>query len=177
MQKFTDTVNLTENIEIGGGRMVLMAGPCAAESYEICHEVAETVQGICNELDIDYIFKASFDKANRTSVTSYRGPGLDMGLDILNRIRNTFKIPVITDVHETSQVAELSEIVDVIQIPAFLCRQTDLLVAAGESGKGISIKRGQFMAPEDMQYAVNKVKSTGNKNVCLTERGSSFRLS
>jgi len=174
MNIFEEKVQLTKSIEIGSGRMVLLSGPCAAESYDICHEVAETVKAACDELDIDYVFKASFDKANRTSVKSYRGPGLDLGLDILNRIKNTFKVPVVTDVHESSQVQELAEIVDVIQVPAFLCRQTDLLVAVGESGKGVNIKRGQFMAPEDMQYAVNKVRSTGNQNVCLTERGASF---
>lgn len=174
MDIFKENVQLTERIQIGGGRMVLFSGPCAAETYDICHEVAETVKGACDELDIDFVFKASFDKANRTSVKSYRGPGLDLGLDILNRIKTTYNVPVITDVHETEQVNELSQIVDVIQVPAFLCRQTDLLVAVGESGKGVNIKRGQFMAPEDMQYAVNKVRSTGNQKICLTERGASF---
>jgi 2-dehydro-3-deoxyphosphooctonate aldolase (KDO 8-P synthase) len=174
MDLFKDKIKLTDTVELGGGKMVLMAGPCAAESYDICHEVAETVKEACDSMGIQYIFKSSFDKANRTSVTSYRGPGLDMGLDILNRIKNTFRVPVITDVHETYQVPELEEIVDVIQIPAFLCRQTDLLLAAGNTGKGVSIKRGQFMAPEDMQYAVTKVKSTGNQKVCITERGSTF---
>ena len=174
MEIFKEKVQLTDQIEVGGGKMVLLSGPCAAESYDICHEVAETVKAACDELDIQYVFKASFDKANRTSVKSYRGPGLDLGLDILNRIKNTFNVPVVTDVHETAQVNELSEIVDVIQIPAFLCRQTDLLVEVGNSGRGVNIKRGQFMAPEDMQYAVTKVRSTGNNNVCLTERGSSF---
>lgn len=167
-------MQLAENIELGAGKLVLLSGPCAVESYDICLEIATTVKEICQKLDIQYVFKASFDKANRTSVNSFRGVGMDKALQTLQRIGKELALPVISDVHESVQVKEVAEVVDVLQIPAFLCRQTDLLLAAGESGKGVNIKRGQFMAPEDMQYAVRKVQETGNENACLTERGVSF---
>ena len=154
--------------------MVLLSGPCAVESYDICYEVASTVKEICQRLDIQYVFKASFDKANRTSSGSFRGIGVDKALETLQRIGQELQLPLITDVHESVQIKEVAEVVDILQIPAFLCRQTDLLLAAGETGKGINIKRGQFMAPEDMQYAVHKIKETGNEKACLTERGVSF---
>lgn len=154
--------------------MVLFAGPCAAESYDICLETGTAVKKICEELGIDYVFKASFDKANRTSSGSYRGPSMDMGLEILAMVRNKLNVPVVTDVHESTQCGEVASVVDVLQIPAFLCRQTDLLVAAAKTGKPVKVKKGQFMAPEDMKYAVDKVRGEGNKNVFLTERGSSF---
>lgn len=154
--------------------MVLFAGPCAAESYDICMETGTQVKKICAELGIDYVFKASFDKANRTSSGSYRGPSVDMGLEILSMVRNDLKVPVVTDVHESSQCAEVAAVVDVLQIPAFLCRQTDLLIAAAKTGKPVKVKKGQFMAPEDMQYALEKIRGEGNQNVFLTERGSSF---
>ncbi len=174
MEIFKDKVSITDKITLGGDRMVLFAGPCAAESYDICMETGVAVKKICEELDIDYVFKASFDKANRTSSGSYRGPSKDAGLDILAKVRKDLKVPIVTDVHESYQCAEVATVVDVLQIPAFLCRQTDLLVAAAKTGKPVKVKKGQFMAPEDMKYALDKVRGEGNKNVFLTERGSSF---
>ncbi|WP_422006259.1 3-deoxy-8-phosphooctulonate synthase [Roseivirga pacifica] len=174
MEKFNKGFNLNDSITIGNGRMVLFSGPCAVESYEVCAKVAESLQKICDRLDIQYIFKASFDKANRTSVDSYRGLGFEEGLRVLDNIKQEFGLPIVTDIHESQQAKPVSDVAQALQIPAYLCRQTDLLVAAGETGKTVKIKRGQFMAPEDMQYAVNKVKSTGNEKVCLTERGVSF---
>lgn len=174
MQKYPQPVSLTDNITFDGKSMVLIAGPCAIESKEICLEVATTMKEICAKLGIEYVFKASYDKANRTSFGSFRSVGFDAAMDILKEIKEEVKVPVLTDVHESSQIKEVAAVVDAMQIPAFLCRQTDLLIACGESGKAVNIKRGQFMAPEDMQYAVDKVKSTGNNNVCLTERGVSL---
>lgn len=174
MEKFTNTVAITKNISLGGKRMVLFAGPCAAESYDICFETGSAVKAICEKLGIDYIFKSSFDKANRTSSGSYRGPTREGGLEILSRIKKDLRVPVVTDVHESYQCAEVAEVADVLQIPAFLCRQTDLLKAAARTGKAVKIKKGQFMAPEDMKYAVNKVREEGNESVFLTERGVSF---
>lgn len=168
------TAQLTPEIQIGGDKLVLLAGPCAVEHYEVCYEVAHSLKQTCEELGIHYIFKASFDKANRTSAGSFRSIGVEESLDIFRQLKEKLKIPVITDVHESYQVPLVAEVVDVLQIPAFLCRQTDLLLAAGNSGKGINIKRGQFMAPEDMKYAVEKIHGTGNKNACLTERGATF---
>jgi len=174
MEIFKNKVQVTENIDLGGDRLVLFSGPCAAESLDMCLEVGETLKNVCKEIGIDYVFKASFDKANRTSINSYRGPGLNDGLRILSDVKSRLNVPVITDIHESGQAADVAEVADVLQIPAFLCRQTDLLVAAAKTGKMIKVKRGQFMAPEDMQYAVNKVREAGNNNVCLTERGASF---
>ncbi|MBX2894305.1 MAG: 3-deoxy-8-phosphooctulonate synthase [Cyclobacteriaceae bacterium] len=174
MELFKDKVSITDKITLGGDRMVLFAGPCAAESYDICMETGTELKKICQELDIDYVFKASYDKANRTSSGSYRGPSMDMGLEILAMVRNDLKVPVVTDVHESGQCEEVAAVVDVLQIPAFLCRQTDLLVAAAKTGKPVKVKKGQFMAPEDMRYALDKVRGEGNNNVFLTERGSSF---
>jgi len=174
MERFKDVAKISDRITLGGGRMVLFAGPCAAESYDICMETGSKVKEICQALQIDYVFKSSFDKANRTSSGSYRGPSKDGGLEILSRVKKDLQVPIVTDVHESYQCAEVSEIADVLQIPAFLCRQTDLLKAAARTGKAVKIKKGQFMAPEDMQYAVQKVKQEGNENVFLTERGASF---
>ena len=168
------SVNITDSITIGGNNLVLFAGPCAVEDFEICYQVADSLQASCEKLDIKYVFKASFDKANRTSAGSFRSIGVEESLDIFRSIKEKLKIPIVTDVHESYQVPLVAEVVDVLQIPAFLCRQTDLLLAAGHSGKAVNIKRGQFMAPEDMQYAVEKIHSTGNPNACLTERGVSF---
>lgn len=166
-------IKITERLEIGGD-LVLIAGPCVAESFEICCEIAEKMIEITSELGIPYIFKASFDKANRSSASSFRGPGLEKGLQILADIKDTYNVPVVTDIHETSQVKDVASVVDILQIPAYLCRQTDLLVACGETGLPVNIKKGQFMAPEDMKGAVDKVKSTGNEKVLLTERGTTF---
>jgi len=171
---FKEKVLINDRITLGGNRMILFAGPCAAESYDICMETGSQVKKMCEELGIDYVFKASFDKANRTSSGSYRGPSIDMGLEILSMVRNDLKVPVVTDVHESYQCAEVASVVDVLQIPAFLCRQTDLLIAAAKTGKPVKVKKGQFMAPEDMKYALDKVRGEGNKNVFLTERGSMF---
>jgi len=161
-------------VDIGTGRLVLIAGPCMAESLELCRDVAKHVQALCDRLDIGYVFKASFDKANRSNLESYRGPGLVEGLEWLATVRRELQIPVLTDVHIVEQVVPAAEVVDCLQIPAFLCRQTDLLVAAGNTGKPINIKKGQFMAPWDMKHAVEKVRASGNRNVLLTERGTFF---
>jgi 2-dehydro-3-deoxyphosphooctonate aldolase (KDO 8-P synthase) len=174
MDRFKDKVQITDNIEIGGDKLVLFAGPCAAESFDICMETGTAVKAICAELGIGYVFKSSFDKANRTSSGSYRGPSKDSGLEILRRVKKELGVPIVTDVHESVQCDEVASVVDVLQIPAFLCRQTDLLVAAARTGKPVKIKKGQFMAPEDMKFAVEKVRGEGNNRVFLTERGSSF---
>lgn len=174
LKKFNTSVRIADAVVLGGDKMVLFAGPCAAESYDICMETGTHVKDICRKLDIGYVFKASFDKANRTSGSSYRGPSMDQGLEILGRVRKDLGVPVVTDVHESVQCAEVATVVDVLQIPAFLCRQTDLLKAAARTGKPVKIKKGQFMAPEDMKYAVDKVRGEGNQNVFLTERGVSF---
>ncbi len=174
MKVFEDKVSITKDMVLGGEKMVLFSGPCAAESLELCLEVGEQVQSICKELDIDYVFKASFDKANRTSVNSYRGLGMEEGLKLLADVKSKLGVPIVTDIHESYQASEVATVADVLQIPAFLCRQTDLLIAAAETGKMVKVKRGQFMAPEDMKYAVDKIKDSGNPNVCLTERGVSF---
>lgn len=174
MKLFDSTINFTDKISVGGDKLVLISGPCAVESFDICLEIGKTVQEICNDLGISYIFKASFDKANRTSAGSFRSVGMDKSLAILERVSKELNVPLITDVHESHQINEVAAVVDVLQIPAFLCRQTDLLLAAGDSGRAINVKRGQFMAPEDMRYAIEKIKSTGNHNACLTERGVSF---
>lgn len=174
MEVFKDKVSLADNIVLGGDRMVLFAGPCAAESYDLCMETGSQVKEICKKLNIDYVFKSSFDKANRTSAGSYRGPSREGGLEILARVKKDLRVPVVTDVHESYQCEEVATVADVLQIPAFLCRQTDLLKAAARTGKAVKIKKGQFMAPEDMKYALEKVREEGNPNVFLTERGASF---
>lgn len=163
------------NINIGGGRpFALIAGPCVIESQELCLEIAVYVRDVCKELGIPYIFKASFDKANRTSIDSPRGPGIEKGLKILAEVKSSVGVPVLTDVHEVWQVAPVAEAVDILQIPAFLCRQTDLLTAAASTGKPVNVKKGQFLAPWDMKNIIRKIESTGNKNLMLTERGCSF---
>jgi 2-dehydro-3-deoxyphosphooctonate aldolase (KDO 8-P synthase) len=174
MEKFKQPVSIANKITLGGDKLVLFAGPCAAESFDICMETGSQVKALCEKLGIEYIFKSSFDKANRTSAGSYRGPSTEGGLEILARVKKELKVPIVTDVHESYQCAEVAEVADVLQIPAFLCRQTDLLKAAARTGKAVKIKKGQFMAPEDMKYAVDKVRAEGNNNVFLTERGASF---
>ena len=153
---------------------MLFAGPCQLENRDHGFMMAEAIKEICLELDIPFIFKASFDKANRTSASGERGIGLDKSLEIFSEIKEQLNLPILTDVHEAGQCAKVAEVVDVLQIPAFLCRQTDLLLAAGETGKVIKIKKGQFLAPWDMKNVVDKVLSTGNQNILLTERGASF---
>lgn len=163
------------NIRIGGGHpFVLIAGPCVLEDLEKARSIADSLISTCTRLNIKLVFKGSYDKANRTSVESFRGPGIDKGLEILARIKQEFGVPVLSDVHGAHEVEAASQVLDVIQIPAFLCRQTDLLVAAGNSGRVVNVKKGQFQAPWDMQHVVGKVKSTGNNDVILTERGASF---
>ncbi|HDZ22452.1 hypothetical protein LCGC14_0269470 [marine sediment metagenome] len=161
-------------VEIGAGDLVVIAGPCVAEDESLCLTVAETLADVCGRLGVGYVFKASFDKANRTSAASYRGPGVEEGLAYLRKVRDTLSVPVLTDIHTADQAQPVAEVADCLQIPAFLCRQTDLLVAAAKTGKGVNIKKGQFMAPWDMAGAVEKVRSAGNDNVMLTERGTSF---
>jgi 2-dehydro-3-deoxyphosphooctonate aldolase (KDO 8-P synthase) len=162
------------NVEFGTGQLALIAGPCLAESLDLCREVAAPLAEFCGTLGIGYVFKASFDKANRSSPAGDRGPGLEQGLAWLATIKEEFGLPVLTDIHLPDQAAVAAEVVDALQIPAFLCRQTDLLVAAGRTGKAVNIKKGQFMAPWDMQNAVRKVRAMDNDNVLLTERGTSF---
>lgn len=154
--------------------LTLIAGPCVIESVDLCREVASVVQKITTELGMNYIFKASFDKANRTSGSSFRGQGMEVGLEVLCTIRDEFKVPVLTDVHETWQCEPVGVVCDVLQIPAFLCRQTDLLLAAAATGRAVNVKKGQFLAPWDMKNIVSKLESSGNGNLLLTERGVSF---
>ena len=158
----------------GGGPLFLIAGPCVIESERHALKMAERLSAAAARIGIPYIFKASYDKANRTSIESFRGPGLERGLQILARIRREFGVPVLTDVHEVGHVGPAAEVCDVIQIPAFLSRQTDLLVAAGRSGAVVNIKKGQFLSPGEIQHAITKVRKVGNTRVIVTERGSSF---
>jgi 2-dehydro-3-deoxyphosphooctonate aldolase (KDO 8-P synthase) len=157
-----------------GQPLVLIAGPCVIESVAVAEHVAGTMKEMCGQLGISYVFKASYDKANRTSVAGFRGPGRDEGLSMLGAIGAAFGLPVLTDIHETADAAVVAEHVDVLQIPAFLCRQTDLLLAAAATGKAINVKKGQFLAPWDMKNVVEKLRSGGSHNVLVTERGTSF---
>ncbi len=152
----------------------VIAGPCVIESRELCVQVARHVKAVCDSLGIPYVFKASFDKANRSSGSSFRGPGITDGLATLHFIKESLGLPVLTDVHEVDQIAQVARTVDVLQIPAFLARQTDLLLAAGATGKIINVKKGQFMSPQEMGNAIEKIRSTGNEHVMLTERGTFF---
>jgi 2-dehydro-3-deoxyphosphooctonate aldolase (KDO 8-P synthase) len=167
--------DIAPGVQIGGGaRPVYIAGPCVIESEQMAVDVAGRIAEIGRRLDVPLIFKSSFDKANRSSMSSFRGPGLDRGLATLARVKRESGLPVLTDIHGPDQAAPSAAVVDVLQVPAFLCRQTDLLVACGESGAAVNIKKGQFMAPEDMANAVSKVASTGNARITVTERGVSF---
>jgi 2-dehydro-3-deoxyphosphooctonate aldolase (KDO 8-P synthase) len=163
-----------DNVRVGGGDLFLIAGPCVIESEDHALRVAEIIKGVVRSLNFPFIFKASYDKANRTSIRSFRGPGLKEGLRILKKVKDEVHIPVLTDVHQAVDVAAVAEVVDVLQIPAFLCRQTDLIVAAALSGRPVNIKKGQFVSPWDMKHAVEKCRDAGNGQVFLTERGSSF---
>jgi 2-dehydro-3-deoxyphosphooctonate aldolase (KDO 8-P synthase) len=165
------------NAVIGGGSLFLIAGPCVIESEDHAIRMAEIIKGVTRSLSFPFIFKASYDKANRTSVNSFRGPGVSEGLRILQRIKKELNLPVLTDVHETADVPRVAEVADVLQIPAFLCRQTDLIVAAAQSGKVVNIKKGQFVSPWDMKHAVAKCHAAGNHRVFVSERGSSFGYS
>lgn len=155
-------------------KMIVIAGPCVIESEENAMFIAESIAKIAERLNIDYYFKASFDKANRTSINSYRGPGIDEGLHILKKIKSVYGLKIATDIHEPWQAKKAAEVVDIIQIPAFLCRQTDLLVAAAQTGKIINVKKAQFLAPWDMKNVVQKLEDSGNNNIMVCERGTSF---
>jgi 2-dehydro-3-deoxyphosphooctonate aldolase (KDO 8-P synthase) len=157
-----------------GGSLFLIAGPCVIESEEHALRMGLAISAVARELNVPFIFKASYDKANRTSIKSFRGPGLEEGLRILQAVKEKIRVPVLTDVHEAADVQAVAAAVDVVQIPAFLCRQTDLLVEAAKHAKAINIKKGQFVSPWDMKHAVRKVRDSGNNNVFVTERGSSF---
>lgn len=162
-----------QNYGFKNNRLTLLAGPCAIESYETCAEVAETLKQITDELGINYVFKSSFDKANRSSIDSQRGAGMAAGLKVLAKIKENYHVPIVTDVHEPYQCEPVAEVADVLQIPAYLSRQTDLLLAAGKTGRVVNIKKAQFMAPEDIQTAVDKV-ATNDQNILVTERGTMF---
>ena len=160
------------NFHLGGGHLVMIAGPCVIEDAGLTLEIARTLKQYAAELDLPFIFKASYDKANRTSLTSFRGPGIKAGLAILARVKVEVGLPVLSDVHQVSDVSPAAEVLDVLQIPAFLCRQTDLVVAAAKTGKPVNIKKGQFMAPWDMAPVMDKARATGNSQIFLTERGT-----
>ena len=163
------------SVVVGEGKpLTLIAGPCVIESTELVMQVAETVSKICSRLGVQYIFKASFDKANRTSASTFRGPGVTAGLAVLQEVKDKLGLPVLTDIHESSHVAQVAEVVDVLQIPAFLCRQTDLLMAAAATGKAINVKKGQFLSPQEMSQVAQKLRTAGVENLLLTERGNSF---
>lgn len=163
-----------KQVTIGEKELVVMAGPCVIESRDLCLQIAEALQTTCDKLGIGYVFKASFDKANRTSVDSFRGPGLDEGLKILDAVKSKFNLPILSDIHLPAQAAPAAKVLDVIQIPAFLARQTDLVAAAAQTGKCVQIKKAQFMAPWDLKNVINKVTHHGNENITLVERGVSF---
>ncbi|MDP8262271.1 MAG: 3-deoxy-8-phosphooctulonate synthase [Candidatus Ancaeobacter aquaticus] len=163
------------NVVIGqGAPLTLIAGPCVIESQSHCLKIAQALKDITRELNISYVFKASYDKANRSSVSSYRGPGMTKGLAILSKIKEKVDVPVLTDIHCKEELSQVARVADIIQIPAFLSRQTDLIIAAAATGKPINIKKGQFLAPWDMKNVIEKAETTGNKNITLTERGVSF---
>ena len=167
------TVKLRD-FEIGGDKLTIIAGPCAAESQEILDVTAQGLKEITKKLDINFVFKSSFDKANRSSIYSYRGPGLEKGLELLKNVKEKFDVPIITDIHTPDQAQPVSKVADILQIPAFLCRQTDLLVAAAKTGKIVNIKKGQFLAPQQMDNLVKKVEECENNKILLTDRGASF---
>lgn len=166
---------ITDHLCIGDGYpLTLIGGPCVIESEDFTLKMAQSIKQVCDRLDIPFIFKSSFDKANRTSINSFRGQSLDQGLEILQRVKKEIGVPVLTDIHESHQAATVAEVVDILQIPAFLCRQTDLLVAAAATNRAINVKKGQFLAPWDMKNVVKKLEASGATNILLTERGTSF---
>jgi 2-dehydro-3-deoxyphosphooctonate aldolase (KDO 8-P synthase) len=167
-------IPIGKGVAVGDGSLTLFAGPCALESRELAFEVAVELHGMCLRLGMPYVFKGSLDKANRTSVGSFRSIGIDRALGILAEVSDSLGVPVMTDVHETQQVERVAEVADVVQIPAFLCRQTDLLLEAGASGRAVNVKKGQFMAAGDMRYAVEKIRAAGGSRALLTERGTTF---
>ncbi|MEI6218802.1 MAG: 3-deoxy-8-phosphooctulonate synthase [bacterium] len=164
-----------DGIRIGSGcPLVLLAGPCVIESRDICLSIAGALADFARREKVPLVFKASYDKANRSSVKAFRGPGIEVGLKILAEVKAKFGLPLLTDVHTVEQVSRAAEVVDILQLPAFLCRQTDLAVALGESGKVVNVKKGQFLSPQEIRHVIEKIKSTGNSRILLTERGSSF---
>ncbi len=168
-------VKIGNKFDIGGTeRFTFIGGPCVIESEELVMEVAGKLKEITDKLGINFVFKSSFDKANRSSINGYRGPGIEEGLRILKKVKDTYNVPVVTDIHEAWQCKRAAEVVDILQIPAFLCRQTDLLIAAAETGLPVNVKKGQFLAPWDMKNVVTKMEESGNTNVMLCERGSTF---
>ena len=168
------TLKISDSITIGNNKLAIITGPCVIESRDMVLTIAEKIKEISEELSIPIIFKASFDKANRSSIKSYRGPGIDDGLKILDEVKNQFNLSVTTDIHEPSQAIKIAEVCDILQIPAFLCRQTALLIAAANTGKTINVKKGQFMAPWDMDNVINKLLECNNPKIMLTERGTTF---
>lgn len=161
-------------LKLDPNRLFVFAGPCVIESQDTCLQIASHLKQVCDRLKIQYIFKASFDKANRSSGSSFRGPGMEDGVAVLKTIKERIGVPVLTDIHEASQAAEVATVVDVLQVPAFLARQTDLLIACGRTGRSVNVKKGQFMSPQEMGNAVEKVRSTGNNAIMLCERGTFF---
>lgn len=177
MQEITVSISSPSGLPLvvgSGQQLLLIGGPCVLESEALAREIAETMLEICGRLGISYVFKASFDKANRTSLSSYRGPGIEKGLSILAKLRQELQLPVISDIHDVGQVEAAAEVLDIIQIPAFLCRQTDLLTAAAKTGKTINVKKGQFVSPWDMKNVVDKMRGVGGQKIMLVERGASF---
>ncbi|GAB6137339.1 3-deoxy-8-phosphooctulonate synthase [Halanaerobaculum tunisiense] len=173
--KQADEVRLNDEIKFGANHpFVLLAGPCVMESEDHVLRMAEKLQQITAKLGIPYVFKSSYDKANRSSIDSYRGPGLERGLEILQRVKDEFDLPVLSDVHSVEEAQIAGEVLDIVQIPAFLSRQTDLVTAVGETGQVVNVKKGQFLAPWDIDQVVEKIESTGNQRILLTERGASF---
>ncbi len=170
-----NSATITSNLTIGEGHpLTLIGGPCVIESEDFTLKMADEIKQVCDRLSISFIFKSSFDKANRTSINSFRGHSIDEGLAILQKVKDKIGVPVVTDIHESYQAAIAAEVADILQIPAFLCRQTDLLVAAAETGRTVNVKKGQFLAPWDMKNVVRKLEMSGAKNILLTERGTSF---
>ena len=165
---------MLNNFEIGKDKLTVFAGPCAIESKYIVCKTAEKLKKVCEDLNINYIFKASYDKANRSSIKSFRGPGLEEGLKILAAVKKEFNLPIVTDIHKEEEAKPAAEVADVLQIPAFLCRQTDLLVAAAKTEKIVNIKKGQFLAPSQMKSIAQKVIDSGNDKILITERGTTF---
>jgi len=169
-----NTVKVTDDVQIGGARLALISGPCLVEDIDTTTDIALRLKDLCAGLGMPFVFKASYDKANRTSLVSPRGPGWEAGLDILARVKERAAVPVLSDVHETSQMERAAQVCDIIQVPAFLSRQTDLLLAAGETDRAVNVKKGQFIAPSDVGHSVEKVTHTGNRRVMITERGFAF---
>lgn len=170
----TRQIRIRDTFVGGDSPLLIIAGPCVIENEDVTFHTAERLNNICRSLSLPFVFKSSFDKANRTSVNSYRGPGIDRGLRILSDVRTRFNIPVISDIHSIDEIKPAADVLDALQIPAFLCRQTDLLLAASKTGKPVNVKKGQFLAPWDVKHIIDKFLSTGNHDIFITERGTSF---